>query len=154
MEYQKILLKEGIPKCTLDFVTSESIASRMIKYFISLWWLCLVVIDASTVAAPSRGVPDILSACARMDIWGLSEVAKALCGAACCYKNCAVGTFIESQERLACSCSRCAPDTDGGIDCALCEKRWNQQRSKTKQRLTFKKVFSFIHNNIFFKNRK
>ena len=43
------------------------------------------MIDASPVAAPSGGVPDHLSACARMDVWGLSEAVKALCGAACCW---------------------------------------------------------------------
>ena len=68
----------------------------MIKYFIILLSPCLVVIDASPVAAPSRGVPDLQSACARMDIWGLSVVAKALCGAAGCNKNGAVGTCIKS----------------------------------------------------------
>ena len=72
----------------------------MIKYFIILLPLCSVVIDASPIAAPSRGVPDLLSACARMDVWSLSGVAKALCGA--------VGTCIKSQGRPDCSCSRCA----------------------------------------------
>ena len=50
----------------------------MIKYLILLWWLCLVVIDASPVAAPdTREISDRQSACARRDIWDLSEVAKA-----------------------------------------------------------------------------
>ena len=88
----------------------------MIKYFILLLWLCLVVIDASPAAAlDTREVLYLQSACARMDIWGLSEVAKALCGT--------VGTCIKSQERLVCSCSRCAPGAGGGIDCALSGKK-------------------------------
>ena len=107
----------------------------MTKYFISLWWLCLVVTDASPVASPSRGVPDLFTACARMDIWDWGEVAKTLCDAAC-----AVSTLIKSQGRPVCSCSRCAPGVGGGIDCALSEKRWNQPQSKRKQRLIFKKV--------------
>ena len=81
----------------------------MIKHFILLVWLCLVVIDCSPVAVPeTREVPDLLSACARIDIWRLHGVAKALCGAACYYKNCAVGTCIKSQGRPVCNCSRCA----------------------------------------------
>ena len=48
------------------------------------------MIDASLVAASSRGVPDLSSACARIDIRGLSEVAKALC--------CAVGICINLKE--------------------------------------------------------
>ena len=67
-----------------------------------------------------------------MDMWGLSEVAKALCGA--------VGICTNSQGRPVCFCSRCAPGTGGGIGCALSEKKWNQQPSKRKQRLTFKRV--------------
>jgi hypothetical protein len=99
----------------------------MIKYFIWISWWCLFVIDASSAAAPSGGVPDLQSACARIDIWGSSEVAKALCGA--------VGTSIKSQGRPVCTCSRCA----------LSEKRWNHLQSKIKQRLTFKKVsFQFF----------
>ena len=62
------------------------------------------MIDASPIAAPSKGVPNIFSACVRMDMWGLSEVAKALCGATFCYENCAVGTCIKSQGRRVCSC--------------------------------------------------
>ena len=74
------------------------------------------MIDASPVAAPdTTEVLDLQSACARMDIWGLSEVAKALCGA--------VGTCIKSQGRPVCSCSRCAPGARGGIDCALLGKK-------------------------------
>ena len=62
---------EDIPKCTLDFVPSESITWKMIKYYILVLWLCLVVIDASLVAVPeTREVPDLLLACARMDSWG------------------------------------------------------------------------------------
>ena len=84
----------------------------MIKYLILLLWLWLIVIDASPVAAPDiREVLNLLSACARMDIWGLSEVAKALCGA--------VGTCIKSQGRSVCSCSRCALGAEGGIVCVL-----------------------------------
>ena len=50
----------------------------MIKRFILLVWLCLVVIDASPVAATdTTEVPDLLSACARIDIWRLHGVAKA-----------------------------------------------------------------------------
>jgi hypothetical protein len=74
------------------------------------------VIDASTVAAPdTKEVPDLQSACARMDMWGLSEVAKALCGA--------VGSCIKSQGRPVCSCFRCATGAGGGIGCALSRKR-------------------------------
>ena len=126
----------------------------MIKYFILLLCLCLVVIDASLAAVPSGGVPDLLSACPRIDIWGSSEVAKALCGATCYYKNCAIGICIKSQGRPVCSCSRCAPGAVGGIDCALSETKWNQPQSKRKQGLTFKKAFSLIYNNISFKNWK
>ena len=94
----------------------------MIKYLISLLRLCLVVIEASPVAAPdTREVLDLQSACARMDMWGLSEVAKAACSTACCYKKCAVGTCIKSQRRPVCSCSRCAPGAGGGLDRALLE---------------------------------
>ena len=53
----------------------------------------------------------------------LSEVAKALCGAACCYKNGAVRTCIKSHGRPVCSCSHCAPGAGRGIDCALSEKK-------------------------------
>ena len=133
---KRIFLKSDILKCTLDFVTSESITWKMIKYFILLWLLCLVVIDASPVAAPDTNeVLDLQSACARMDIWGLSEVAKALCGT--------VGTCIKSQGRPVCSCSRCTPGAGGGIGCVLSGKKWNQQPSKRKQRLTLNKVFLF-----------
>ena len=96
----------------------------MIKYFILLVWLCSVVIDASLVAAPdTKKVLDLQSACARIDIWRLHGVAKALCGAASCFKNCAVGTCIKSQGRPVCSCSRCALGAGGGIGCALSEKK-------------------------------
>ena len=61
----------------------------------------LIVIEASLVAAPdTKEFPDLQSACARMDIWDLSEVAKASGGA--------VDTCIKSQGRPDCSCSRCA----------------------------------------------
>ena len=74
------------------------------------------MIDASPVAAPdTREVLDLQSACARMDIWGLSEVAKALCGT--------VGTCIKSQGRPVCSCSRCTPGAGGGIGCVLSGKK-------------------------------
>ena len=64
-----MFLTEEILKCTLDFVTSESITWEMIKYLILFVWLCLFVIDARPVAAPdTREVPELLSACARMDI--------------------------------------------------------------------------------------
>ena len=105
---------------------------KIVKYFILLRWLCLVVIDASPVAAPCGGVPDLLSACASMDIWGLSEVAKPLCGAA--------GTCIKSRRGPVCSCSCCAPGAGGSIGCALLGKKWNQPQSKRKQSLTFKEV--------------
>ena len=133
---KRIIFKGDILKCKLDFVTSELITRRMIKYFILLCWLSFVVIDASPVAAPdTKEVRDLLSACARMDVWGWSAVAKALCGAACCYKNCAVSTCFKSQGRPVCSCSRCA----------LSGKKWNQPQSKRKQRVTFKKVsFQFF----------
>ena len=74
------------------------------------------MIDASPVAAAdTREVRDLQSACARTDIWGLSEVAKALCGA--------VGTCINSQGRPVCFCARCAPGAGGSIACALSGKR-------------------------------
>ena len=74
------------------------------------------MIDASPVAAPeTKEIPDLSSACARMDTWGSSEVAKALCSAvAACFK---------SQGRPVCSCSRCAPGAGGGIGCALSGKK-------------------------------
>ena len=57
------------------------------------------MVDASPVAAPdTREVPDLSSACVRMNIGGLSEVAKALCGA--------VGSWIKYQGRPVCSRSR------------------------------------------------
>ena len=101
-------------------------------------WLCLAVIDASPVAAPDTNEAlDLQSACARMDIRGFSEAAKALCGA--------VGTWIKSQGRPVCSCSRCAPGVGGGISCALFGNKWNQQPSKRKRRLTLKRVsFQFF----------
>jgi hypothetical protein len=81
---KRIFLKADRLKCTLDFVTSESITWKMIICFILWLWLCLVVIDASPVAtSDTREVRDLQSACAAMDIWGWSEVAIALCGAAC-----------------------------------------------------------------------
>ena len=43
---RRILLKEDMLKCTLDYVILESITWEMIKYFVILLWLCLVVIDA------------------------------------------------------------------------------------------------------------
>ena len=118
----------------------------MIKYSILLWWGCLLVIDASPVAAPdTRDVPDLQSACTSMDIWSWSEVAKALCGAAGCYENCGVGTCIKSQGRPVCSCSFRTPGAGGSIDCALSGKKWTQLPSKRKQRLRFKKVsFQFF----------
>ena len=63
-----MFLKVDILKCTLDFVTSESITWKVTKHFILLLWLCLVVIDAGPVAAPdTKEVSDLFSACARMD---------------------------------------------------------------------------------------
>ena len=57
----------------------------------------LVLIHASSVTAPDiREVLHHQPACAKIDVCGISEVAKALCGAACCYKNGVVGTCIES----------------------------------------------------------
>ena len=53
------------------------------------------MIDAFPVGAPSRGVSDLQPACARMGIWGLSEVAKELCGA--------VNTGIKLQGTPVCS---------------------------------------------------
>ena len=96
------------------------------------------MIDASPVTTPdTREFPDLPSACARMDTWGLSEVAKVLCGA--------VGTYIKSQGRPVSSCSRCAPGAGGGIGCALSGKKWNQPQSKRKHKWTFKKVsFQFF----------
>ena len=73
------------------------------------------MIDASSVAVPSRGVFDLLSACARLNIWDLREVAKALCGA--------VGTSIESRGRPVYSYSRCTPGAGGSIGCALSRKK-------------------------------
>ena len=69
-------------------------------------WLMLVQLLHS-----QEGFPDLLSACARMDFWSLSGVAKALCGA--------VGTCIKYQGRPVCSCSRCALGTGGGFVCTL-----------------------------------
>ena len=72
----------------------------MIKSFILLLWLCLVVIDASPVAAlDTKEVLDLQSACGRMDSRGLSEAAKVLCGAACCCKNGGVGVCLKSHGR-------------------------------------------------------
>ena len=106
------------------------------------------MIDASPVTAPgTREVSDLLSACARMDLWGWSEVTKAACRA--------VGTCIKSQRRPVYSCSRCAPCAGGGIDCALLEKKWNQQPSKRKQMdilESFFPVLSFIQTHLFFNN--
>ena len=74
------------------------------------------MIDASPIAAPdTREVPVRLSACARIDIWGLGAVAKELCAA--------VGTCIESQGRPVCSSSRCASGVGGSIACALSGKK-------------------------------
>ena len=80
------------------------------------------MIDATPATSRSGGVPDLQSVCARMDIWGLSEVAKALCSAACCYQNYAIGTCIKSQGRPIYSCSRYAPGAGGGIGLALLVK--------------------------------
>ena len=92
------------------------------------------MVDASPVAAPdTREVPDLLSACARMDIRDSSEVAKAFCGA--------VGICIKSQGRPICSCSRCATDAGGGICCALSGKKGNQQQSNRKQIDTQESLF-------------
>ena len=114
----------------------------MINSSILLWWLCLVVIDASPVTTPdTREVPHLQSACTRMDVWGFSKVAKALCDA--------VGTCVKSQGRLVCRCSRCAPGAGGGIGCTLSGKKWYQQPSKRKQRLTLKKLF-FFHPQQYF----
>ena len=113
---KRIFLKSDILKCTIDLVTSESITWKMIKYFIILLSLCLVFFNASPVAAPDTSeVPDLQSACAIMDIWGFSEVAKALCGA--------VSTCVKSQGSPVCSCSRRAPGAGGGIGCALSGKK-------------------------------
>ena len=76
-------------------------------------------------------------------MWGLSEVANALRGAACCYNNCAVGIGTKSRGRPVCSCSGCASGTGGGISFALSGKSWNEQQSKRKQSLTFKNVYFF-----------
>ena len=74
------------------------------------------MVDASPAAAPeAKEISNLQSACERMDMWGLSEVTKALCGA--------VGTCIKSQGRSACSCSRCAPGAGGGLGCALLGKK-------------------------------
>jgi hypothetical protein len=88
----------------------------MMKYFILLLWLCLAVIDASPVAArDTKEGSDLLSACARIDTWDLSEVAKAVCSA--------VVTCIKSQGIPVCSCSRCVPGAGGSSDCALSGKK-------------------------------
>ena len=73
------------------------------------------MIDTSSVGAPSRGVPDLFTVCARTDIWGLSEVSKALCGT--------VGSSIKSRGRPVCFCSRFAPDGGDDIGCALSGKQ-------------------------------
>ena len=110
----------------------------MIKFYILLWWLCLVVINTSPVAAPdTREIPDLQSARTRMDIWCLSDVVKVVCDA--------VATCTKSQGRPVCSCSRRAPGAGGGIGCALAGKKWNQSQLKRKQRLTFETVsFQFF----------
>ena len=57
---KRVLSKEDILKCAIDFVALESITWKMINYSILLLWLCLVVINASPVAAPDiKEVPDL-----------------------------------------------------------------------------------------------
>ena len=73
-----------------------------------------------------------MSACASMDMWGLTELAKVSCGA--------VDTCIKSQGRPVCICSRFAPGAGGGIGFAPSGKKWNQQPSKRKQGLILEKV--------------
>ena len=102
------------------------------------------MIDASPVVAlGTNEVPNLQSACTRMVMCGLSEVAKALCRG--------IGTCMKSQGRPVWFCARWALGAGGGIGCALPGKKWNQQLSKRKQRLTFKKgsfqfflVFTYI----------
>ena len=74
------------------------------------------MIDASPVAASEiQVVLDLQSACARIDIWRLHGVAKALCGA--------VDTCIKSRGRPVWSCSRGVSGAGGGIGCALSGKK-------------------------------
>lgn len=60
---------------------------------------------------------DMLSVCARMDVWGLSEVAEKLCIGACCSQNCATGTCVKRSGQPVCVCSRCADGGGGGVGC-------------------------------------
>ena len=136
MEHQKNFLERRHTEVNIWFRHFRINNSEDDQVYILLWWRCLVVIDASSVAAPdTREVPYLLSACARMDIWGLNEVVKALFGAACCwylYK-------ISRKTSLQLS--------------SLCTRRWRRYRlctvrkemksttiKKVIQRMTFKKV--------------
>ncbi|UJR17055.1 hypothetical protein I4U23_003952 [Adineta vaga] len=62
---------------------------------------------------------DLFSVCARMDIWGLSEVAEKLCIGACCAQNCATGKCVKRGGRPVCVCNRCADGGGGGIACLI-----------------------------------
>jgi len=57
--------------------------------------------------------------CARMDIWGLSEVAEKLCIGACCAQNCGTGKCVKQNGRPVCVCNRCANGGGAGIGCLL-----------------------------------
>ena len=116
MEYQKNFLERRHTERYTRFhnYRIHTLEDDQVCYLTMI--VSLIVIDASPVAAPDpREVPDLLSACARMDSWGLSDVAKALCGA--------VGNCLNSQGRPVCSCSRSAPGTVGGIGCDLLGKK-------------------------------
>lgn len=62
---------------------------------------------------------DMFSVCARMDIWGLSEVAEKLCIGACCSQNCGTGRCYKRHGRPVCICSRCANGGGAGIGCFI-----------------------------------
>uniref|UniRef100_A0A915BLX1 Uncharacterized protein n=1 Tax=Parascaris univalens TaxID=6257 RepID=A0A915BLX1_PARUN len=52
------------------------------------------------------------SSCARMDVPGLSKVARGLCINSCKFQNCGTGYCEKRGGRPTCVCSRC--DTGGG----------------------------------------
>ncbi|VDM47441.1 unnamed protein product [Toxocara canis] len=47
------------------------------------------------------------STCARMDIPGLSKIARGLCITSCKYQNCGTGYCQKRRGRPTCVCSRC-----------------------------------------------
>ena len=73
--------------------------------------------DAEMKNVDSRKL--IFTVCARMDIWGLSEVAEKLCVGACCSQNCGTGRCVKRDGRPVCVCDRCANGGGGGIGCFI-----------------------------------